>query len=95
MTPSIFAEKDFSRILTDVNGYDHVFMDRIRERNWYTLVYDNSEFEAYYFPEIVKRFYSCIDTTTIDLDNHQFTVHFDTRDITVTIDIHRSPFTTP
>ena len=35
----------------------------------------------------VKRFYSYINTTTIDLDNHQFTVHFETGDITVTIDM--------
>jgi len=76
MTPSIFAEKDFSRILSDVNGYRHVFLYRIRERNWYALFYDNSEYEAYYCPELVKMVYSCIDITTIDLDNHQFTVHF-------------------
>jgi len=69
MAPSVFAEKDFSKILTDSNEYGHVFLDRIRERNWYALVYDNSEFEAYYCPELVKKFYTCIDTTTIDL-NH-------------------------
>ena len=78
MVPSIFVEKDFSRILTDTNGYDHVFLDRIREKNWYGLAYDNSEFDAYYCPEIVKKFYTCIDTATIDVDHHQFTVHFDT-----------------
>ena len=78
MASSIFTEKYFSRILSDINGYGHVFLDRIRERNWYSLVYDNSEFEAYYCPELVKRFYTCIYTTTIDLDDHQFTVHFDT-----------------
>ena len=67
MAPSIFAEKDFSRILSDVNGYEHLFLDRIRERNWYALVYDNSEYEAYYSPELVKKFYSSIDTTTNSL----------------------------
>ena len=87
MAPTIFAAKDFSRILTYVNGYGHIFLDRIRERNWYALVYDYSEFETYYCPELVKRFYTCIDTTTIDLDNHQFTVHFDTGDINVTVDM--------
>jgi len=87
MAPSIFAEKDFSRILTDTNGYDHVFLERIREINWYSLVYDNSEFDAYYCTELVKEFYTCIDTTTIDLDHHQFTVHFETEDVMVTIDM--------
>jgi len=87
MALSVFAEKDFSRILSDVNGYEHLFLDRIRERNWYALVYDNSVYEAYYCPELVKKFYSYIDTTTRDLDNHQFTVHFETGDITVTIDM--------
>ena len=57
-----------------MNGYGHVFLDRIRERNWYDLVYDNSEFDAYYYPELVKKFYTCIGTATIDLDHHQFTV---------------------
>ena len=31
MAPTIFTEKDFSRILSDVNGHGHVFLDRIRE----------------------------------------------------------------
>ena len=57
------------------------------EKKWFGLVYDNSEFDTYYCPELVKEFYTCIDTTTIDLDNHQFTVHFDTGDIIVTIDM--------
>jgi len=87
MAPSIFAEKDFSRILTDTNGYDHVFLDSIRERNWYGLVYDNFELDAYYYPGLVKKFYTCIDTATIDFDHHQFTVHFDTEDIMVTVDM--------
>jgi len=46
MAPTIFAEKDFSRILSDVNGYGHMLLDKIREWNWFTLVYDNSEYEA-------------------------------------------------
>jgi len=50
-------------------------------------VYDYSEFDTYYCPELVKEFYTCIETTTIDLDHHQFTVHFETGDIMVTIDI--------
>ena len=54
MAPTIFAEKDFSRILSDVNGYSYVFLDRIREWNWFTLVYDNSEYEAYYCPDLLS-----------------------------------------
>ena len=54
MALTIFAEKDFSRIFTDINGYGHVFLDRIREWNWFTLVYDNSEYEVYYCPELVN-----------------------------------------
>ena len=50
-------------------------------------MYDNSEFDAYYCPELVKKFYTCIDTATIDLDHHQFIVHFDTGDIMVTVDM--------
>jgi len=51
------------------------------------LVYDNSEYEAYYCPELVKIFYSSIDQTSIDLDAHQFTVHLATGDIIVTTDM--------
>ena len=58
MAPSIFAEKGFSRIFSDVNSYDHIFLDRIREWNWYALVYDNSDHEAYHYPELVKLFYT-------------------------------------
>ena len=86
MALTIFTEKDFSRILSDVNGYGHVFLDRIREWNWFTLVYDNSEYEVYYYPELVKIFYSSIDQTTKDLDAHQFTVH-QLGDIIVTTDM--------
>ena len=57
MAPFIFFEKDFSKIFRDVNGYGHVFLDRIRERNCYELVYDNSNEDALYCPDIVK-FYS-------------------------------------
>ena len=70
MAPTIFAEKNFSRILSDVNGFGHVFLDRIREWNWFTLVYDSSEYEAYYCPELVKLFYSNLDQATIDLETH-------------------------
>ena len=86
MAPSIFTEK-ISRILTDTNGYGHVFLDRIRERNWYGLVYDNSKFDAYYYPELAKKFNTCIDIITIDRDHDQFTMHFDTGDIMITVDM--------
>jgi len=55
MTPTVFPEKDFSNILSDVNGYGYVFLDRIREHNWYDLVYDNSNGDAFYCPDIVKK----------------------------------------
>jgi len=87
MAPSIFAEKDFARLFSDIHGYGHIFLNRIREWNWYTLVYDNSDHEAYYCPELVKLFYAHIDQASIDFDNHQFTVHLPTGDIIVTVDM--------
>ena len=38
MAQTIFAEKDFSRILNNVNGYGIVILDRIRESNG-TILY--------------------------------------------------------
>ena len=87
MAPTIFAEKDFSRILSNVSGYGHVFFDRIREWNWSTLIYDNYEYEAFYCHELVKIFYSSIDLTTMDLDNNRFIMHLETGDIVVTVDM--------
>ena len=55
MAPTVFPEKDFSRILSDVNGYGHVFLDRIRELNWHDLVFDNSNGDVFYYPAIVKK----------------------------------------
>ena len=86
MAPTIFAEKDFSKILTDVNQYGHVFIEKIRERNWYTLVYDNINLDLFYCPDLIKQFCTGIDASTIDLHLNQFVVHFDTRDLLVTID---------
>ena len=37
MALSIFAEKDFSRILNDVNGYGLVFLDRLESATGMTL----------------------------------------------------------
>jgi len=84
MAPSIFLEKDFSWIFNDVNGYGRIFLDRIREQNWYELVYDNSNVDAFYCPDLVKNFYLGIDTTTIDLDHNQFLVHLEHGDLLVT-----------
>ena len=47
MAPVIFAEKDFSRIFNDIHKYGNVFLDRIRERQWYELVYDNTDLDTY------------------------------------------------
>ena len=57
----IFAEKDFSRIFNDILGYDTMFLDRNRKRQWYGLVYDNTDLDAFYCPELVKKFYFGID----------------------------------
>ena len=50
----IFPDKDFSQIFSDVHGYGTVFLDRIRERQWYGLVYDNTDLDTYYCPDLVK-----------------------------------------
>jgi len=50
MAPSIFLEKDFAKILNDNNGYGYMFIDRIRERVWYGLVYDNVDVDVFYCP---------------------------------------------
>ena len=85
MEPTICAEKKISRILTDVNGYGTIFVDRIRERHWYRLVYDKDESDAFYCPDVVAQFYTNIGTSTIDHDLHQFIVHFDSGDLVVNI----------
>ena len=85
MAPSIFAEKDLARIFSDINGYDHIFLDR--EWNWYALVYDNSNHEAYHCPELVKLFYASLDQASIKFDTNQFMVHMPTRDLVITVDM--------
>ena len=47
MAPVIFFEKDFSRIFSDIHGYGTVFLNRIRQRQWYELVYENTDLDAY------------------------------------------------
>ena len=70
MALSIFAEKDFARIFSDVNDYGHIFLDRIRAWDWYRLVYDNSDHESYYCPELVKLFYNSIDSKSINFGTY-------------------------
>ena len=85
MAPTIFAEKNFSRILTDVNGCVTVFIDCIRERHLCGLVYDNVDSDAFYCPYLVTQFYANIDASSINHDLHQFIVHFDSGDLAVNI----------
>ena len=96
MAPTIFAEKNFSMILTDVNGYRTIFIDCIRERHWYELAYDNVDSDAFYCLDLVIQFYTNIDTSTIDHDLHQFIMHFDSGDLVVDIntieDITQIPY---
>jgi len=86
MAPSIFQEKDFSRTLSDLNGYGQIFIDCIKKREWYTLVYDNTNVDVFYCPDLVRKFYTGIDTIFIDLNQNQFLVHLESRDLLVTID---------
>ena len=85
MALSIFAEKVFSRILSDVNGYGHIFLDCIRAWDWYALIYDNSDREAYYCPELVKLFYTSIDYASMNFDTYQIMVHMPMGDIIITL----------
>jgi len=85
MVPSILAEKDFARILSVVSGYGHIFLDRIRAWDWYALIYDNSDHEAYYCPELVKLFYNFIDHASVNFDTYQILVHMPTGDIIITL----------
>ena len=84
MAPTIFPEKDFSRILNDVQDYGTIFLDRIWERQWYGLVYDNSAVDIFYCPDLVRKYYLGIDTDSINLDLNQFIVHLDHGDLLVT-----------
>jgi len=44
----IFAEKDFSRIINYIHGYGTIFLDHIKKRQWFGLVYNNTDLDAYY-----------------------------------------------
>ena len=65
MAPTIFPKKDFFRTFNDVQGYGNVFLNQLRERQWYGLVYDNTNLDAYYCPDLVKKIYLGIDVATI------------------------------
>ena len=49
-------------------------------------MHDNIDLDAFYCPELVKKFYLGIDVTIIDLHLNQFLVHFDHGDLLVTLD---------
>ena len=85
MAPSLFAEKDYSKIFSDNNGYGHIFIDRIHSWDWYSLVYDNSDHDAFYCPELVKSFYTSIDHASVNFDTYQFAVHMPLGDIFITL----------
>ena len=61
MAPSLFVERDFSLLLNDEGGFGHIFLDRIHAWNWYSLVYDNIDNDAYYCPNLVTTFYNSLD----------------------------------
>ena len=86
MAPTIFPERDFFRIVNDVQGYGIVFLDRIREKQWYGSVYDNSDGDNFYCPNLVRKFYLGIDIDSINLDFNQFIIHLDHGDLVVTIE---------
>ena len=85
MALNLFAEKDYSKILCDTNGYGHIFIDRIRAWDWYSLVYDNTDNDAFYCPDLVTSFYNSIDHASVDLNTYQFTVHMPLGDIFITL----------
>ena len=53
------------------------------------LIYNNTDLDAYYCPELVKKFYFGTDVTTINLDLNQFLVHLDHGDLLVTVETIR------
>ena len=85
MAPNLYVERDFSVLLNESGGYGHIFVDRIRAWNWYSLVYDNNEHDAYYCPDLVTTFYNSIDQASVNHDTYQFVSHMPFGDIFVTI----------
>ena len=70
MAPNLYVERDFSILLNDSRGYGHIFVDRIHAWNWYSLVYDNNEHDAYYCPDLVTTFYNSIDQASVNHDTY-------------------------
>jgi len=85
MAPNLFVERDFSALFNERGGYGHIFVDRIRAWNWYTLVFDHNEHEAFYCPDLVNTFYNSIDYASVNHDTYQFVSHMPFGDILVTL----------
>ena len=85
MAPTLFVERDFSKILNNQEGYGHIFLDRMHAWNWYPLVYDNTNNDAYYCPDLVNTFYNSLDHASVNRNTQQFTVHMPFGDIFVTV----------
>jgi len=82
----LFPEKDFFRIFNDVQDYRTILLGRIHEREWYGLVYENSDGATFYCPDLVRKFYLGINTDSINLDLNQFIVHLNHGDLLVTLE---------
>ena len=59
-----------------------MFLDQIRERQWYGLVYDNTNLDVYCCPDLVKKIYLGIDIATIN--HYHIVAHLDHGDLEVT-----------
>ena len=49
-------------------------------------MYDNSDADIFYCPDLVRKFYLGIDTNSINLDLNQFIIHLNHKDQLVTIE---------
>ena len=49
-------------------------------------MYENTDVDVYYCPDLVKKFFISIDPSTINLDQNCFVVHLESGDFIVTID---------
>ena len=85
MAPNLYVERDFSALFNDNGGYGHIFADRIRAWNWYNLVFDHHEHEAFYCPDLVNTFYTSIDYASVSHDPYQFVSRMPFGDIWVTL----------
>ena len=53
MASSIFPEKDFSRILNDLNGYGHIFGDRLGKKGGIVL-FMITDVDMFYCLDLVR-----------------------------------------